>query len=265
MAIVAQIRDHYDSLAFMYRAFWGDHLHHGLFNDSESPADAQLKMLDYCIQSLDLKGNEKVLDAGCGYGGTLLYLAQNLGCGGVGITLSPKQAQIAREKARAAGFSQLLEFVVADADSYTFPCCSFDLVWAMESSEHFADKARFLKNARSALRADGRLLLAAWTGDMANQRVLEVARAFLCPELWTANQYIAATEAAGFRVIHCRDLTEKVVHTWEICRQRANAARLAVALLPRAAREFVAGIDIILDAYRSGDLTYTVLSGRAKR
>jgi len=33
-----------------------------------------------------------------------------------------------------------------------------------------------------------------------------------------------------------------------------------VKLLPRAAREFVEGIEIILDAYRSGDLTYTVIA-----
>ena len=61
------------------------------------------------------------------------------------------------------------------------------------------------------------------------------------------------------RVRHREDLTPKIVRTWEICQERARAASIAVRLLPRAAREFVEGIDIILDAYRSGDLTYTVL------
>jgi hypothetical protein len=100
---------------------------------------------------------------------------------------------------------------------------------------------------------------------MNRARVREVARAFLCPELWTAKQYRPALESAGMQVPHSEDLTGRIVRTWEICQKRARAARIAVKLLPRAAQEFVEGIDIILDAYRSGDLTYTLLLGRDSR
>ena len=61
---------------------------------------------------------------------------------------------------------------------------------------------------------------------------------------------------------HSEDATAKVVRTWEICQERARAARPIVKLLPQAARELVEGLDTILDAYRSGDLTYTMLIAR---
>lgn len=256
----AQVREHYDSLAFIYRTFWGDHIHHGLFlKGDESPADAQLKMIDHCIGLLELPTHAQVLDVGCGHGGTLLHLAERLSCSGTGLTISPKQARLAREHAARAGVQHLLNFEVADADFADFPPAAFDLVWTMESSEHFADKSRYFTGAANALRTDGKLLLAAWTGSMERPRVREVARAFLCPELWTASQYISAIEFAGLRVARCEDVSNQVVRTWEICQQRARSAAAVVKLLPRAAREFVEGVDVILEAFRSGDLTYTVL------
>ena len=257
----AQIKEHYDSLAFIYRTFWGDHIHHGLFLEGdESPDDAQVKLLDYCIQLLDLRGGEEVLDVGCGHGGTLLYLARRLDCTGTGLTISPKQARIARENADKANTDGKLRFIVDDADAFHFPTASFDLVWTMESSEHFFNKAQFFRTAASALRSRGQLLLAAWTGSMDRPRICDVARAFLCPELWTAQQYKSAVKSSGMQVTHCEDLTAKVLRTWEVCQERAQAAAPIVKLLPRAAREFVGGIDFILDAYRSGDLTYTVIT-----
>jgi len=166
---------------------------------------------------------------------------------------------LAREHAAKARVDRQVSFVVENADSFEFPASAFDLVWTMESSEHFADKARYLTNVARTLRPNGQLLVAAWTGAMDRPRVRDVARAFLYPELWTAGQYQSAIESAGMRVRRREDLTARILSTWEICQERARSASVAVKLLPRAAREFVEGIDVILDAYRSGDLTYTII------
>src|SRR5882672_9566938 len=157
MATAAQIREHYDSLALIYRTFWGDHIHHGLFETGgESPEQAQIRMLDHCSRLIRPTSGDQILDVGCGHGGTLLYLAAKFGCRGTGLTLSPKQARIARENAAKAGFAKQINFDIADADTFQFPSSSFDIVWGMESTEHFADKPKFFRNAGFALPPGGR-------------------------------------------------------------------------------------------------------------
>jgi tocopherol O-methyltransferase len=260
VATAEQVREHYDSLAFVYRTYWGDHIHHGLFErGDESAGVAQVRMLDYCLGVLQLRGGETVVDAGCGHGGTLLHLAQTLGCNGTGITISPKQAKLAQEKTRKAGLQDSLCFVVEDVHHFDFPPAAFDLAWTMESTEHFSQKADVFQKIARALRPQGKWLLAAWTGSMEKPRVRQVAKEFLCPELWTPEQYRSTLESAGLSINHCEDMTPKIIRTWEICQQHARLATPIVKLLPQAAREFVSGIETILDAYRSGDLTYTVL------
>jgi tocopherol O-methyltransferase len=260
MVTTAAIREHYDSFAFIYRAFWGDHIHHGFFRPGEeTPEQAQEALLDYCAAAAQVRNGGRVLDVGCGHGATAIYLASRFACQVRGLTLSQTQVRIARKQATRAGVQALARFAVGDAEQVTLPRAAFDLLWTMESSEHFHDKPAYFRRAAAALAPGGRLLLAAWTGSMDNPQVRDVASAFLCPELQTADEYSRQLAAAGLKVCHRADLTSQVQRTWEICVYRARLAAPMARVLPRPAREFVEGVSVILNAYRSGALSYTVL------
>ncbi len=102
-------------------------------------------------------------------------------------------------------------------------------------------------------------MLTAWTGSMQSPRVRSVANIFLCPSLQTAEDYERQINSADLGIRDREEITGRVMRTWEICLERARKLRALIRVFPGEVREFVHGIDTILEAYRSGDLTYTVI------
>ena len=43
---IDHIRKHYDRLSFLYRLFWGEHPHHGYWDADQSPAQAQVRLME---------------------------------------------------------------------------------------------------------------------------------------------------------------------------------------------------------------------------
>src|SRR5260370_20858663 len=94
---------------------------------------------------------------------------------------------------------------------------------------------------------------------MGRPRVSAVANAFLCPSLQTAEDYQRQIEHAGLRIRGSEDVTRRVIRTWEICLERSRKLRVLIRIFPREVRGFVQGISAILEAYCSGDLTYSLI------
>jgi cyclopropane-fatty-acyl-phospholipid synthase len=75
----------------------------------------------------------RVLDIGCGWGGTALTLARDYGARVVGVTLSEEQLNVAQARAAAAGLADRVEFRLMDYRAVTG---SFDRIVSVGMFEH---------------------------------------------------------------------------------------------------------------------------------
>ena len=91
-----KIVEHYDILSPYYRSLWGEHLHHGYWiRGDESKEKAQLQLIEHLAQLADIKRGADILDIGCGFGASSLYLAKHYNATVTGITISPVQVEMA--------------------------------------------------------------------------------------------------------------------------------------------------------------------------
>lgn len=108
------------------------------------------------LDSVQIKPEEYVLDAGCGSGLTACYLAKTIGCRIIGIDISPQMIEKASQRAEKEGVSHLVEFRVADVTHLPFAENSFDWVLA-ESITVFLDKVKVYREFFRVLKPEGRV------------------------------------------------------------------------------------------------------------
>ena len=71
----SSIRSHYQLGTLFYRFLWGPHIHHGLWNGEESASIAQCQLTDNLADMGEIRAGDKVVDVGCGMGGSSIRLA----------------------------------------------------------------------------------------------------------------------------------------------------------------------------------------------
>lgn len=160
-----QVVDYYNFSEIDYKLLWNLDkslaLHYGFWDSKVQNLPQALERENEILSKIaKIKKSDVVLDAGCGVGGSSIYLAKNIGCRVVGITLSPKQQVAAKLNAKRAGVEKLTQFYIKDYTKTGFKNNSFDVVWAIESVCYAPKKEKFIKEAFRILKKGGRLVVA---------------------------------------------------------------------------------------------------------
>jgi SAM-dependent methyltransferase len=100
----------------------------------------------------------RVLDVGCGLGGSVRYLADEHQCRGTGIDLTREYVEVARALAERVGLAAKAQFIQASALEIPFAGGSFDVVWTEHAQMNIADKNRLLSEVVRVLKVGGRFV-----------------------------------------------------------------------------------------------------------
>jgi len=151
--------------------YWGEHIHLGWYAEGQRKGpfyggkDFIEAKYDFTEKMLEFSKTDKptkVLDVGCGIGGTSRYIAKRFPEAEVtGITISQEQQRRATALATERGISNA-KFELVDALNMSYPDNSFDLVWGCESGEHMPDKEKYVQEMARVLKPGGRLVIATW-------------------------------------------------------------------------------------------------------
>ena len=233
----ARVLDHYNRVSPYYRALWGAHLHHGYWIRGDEPKElAQVQLVEHLAQAAGLHpqnappsdngsrgpgipGGVRLLDIGCGFGGSSIHLARNYGVRATGITISPLQVEMATADAANAGVSA--NFLCMDAEHMHF-AEPFDLLWSVESISHYQDIPEFFFNAARYLRQGGVFALTDWFKQKSlppreHQKLLHPIEDGMLVELHTLRDYQEWLAAAGFTIVRADILNPHTAKTWDFC------------------------------------------------
>ncbi len=244
-------------------------IHYGLWGpDTTSDKEALLRANLTLVRGCEPGPGQRVLDAGCGVGGTVIWLAQTYGVHAVGLTNCESHVALANEQAERRGVSDRVEFIYGDFMEMPFEENYFDAVLNHETYCYAADKSAYLREAYRVLKAGGRWqALDGFLQDKErSERDQEIhaglQRGWYTEPLQPWRDVLTTCKAVGFENISEQDLdmelipaAERLYKMWELFGDMFNSSSKAWAY-----GDFRLGVRSYLEGTRQGLFSYRLIS-----
>jgi len=240
-----RVARYYDTIQQDFFLVWTNSralaLHFGYWDaQTRGHFEAQTNLNRILAERAALRPGQRVLDAGCGIGGSALWLAQHYQAQVLGVTLSPVQARRARAYAARRNLAERAAFAMQDYTTLAVGDGTVDVVWALESVCHAPDKRAFLAEAFRVLRPGGRLVVAdgfrrARPFGPADERLLQSwLSGWAIPDIDTPEEFVAAMREVGFAEAESEDVTDRILPSMRRLDRLARAIVPPARLLARA-------------------------------
>ncbi|MGZ8433855.1 MAG: class I SAM-dependent methyltransferase [Candidatus Binatia bacterium] len=232
----AAVNYHYDHPVEFWRLWLDESLSYSCAyfqSPDDSLAVAQKAKLDYICRKLRLRPGMRLLDMGCGWGALIVHAATHYGVEAVGLTVSPEQAEVARQRIHQAGVERQCRIEVENFFAWREPE-GFDRVSSIGAAEHVPEIRfeEYFKLAVASLRPGGQFLHHAITRTPSalDRPGRSYSHRYVFPDyfLATIGQTTRAAEAAGFEIRDVESLREHYALTLRHWLQRFEAAQDAL-------------------------------------
>ncbi len=253
------IHDHYDIGNDFYRLWLDERMQYtcAYFPSlSATLEEAQNAKMDHVCRKLMLKPGEMVAEAGCGWGTLALHMAKHYGVKVKAYNISHQQIISARERAKAEGLDDRVEFV---EDDYRNLSGTFDVFVSIGMLEHVG--VRYYRQLGRvigrSLRENGRGLIHSIGRNRAEPMNPWIERRIF-PGAYppTLREMMDIFEPSGFSILDVENLRLHYARTLEHWMERFEAAKDRIRAMfdgrfIRAWRLYLAGS---IAAFAAGDL-----------
>jgi len=165
-------------------------------------------------EKLKFVNNMKVLDIGCGIGGSAFYFARRFGVDVHGVDLSTNMIGIAKDyrTEMEPQVKHRCQFYVEDASGMEYPESFYDIVYSRDTILHIKDKLALFKKFYGTLKPGGQLLISDYCrGDQEHSTQFKEYMASRDYALTTVKEYGQLLEQAGFKNVEATDVTGLMV------------------------------------------------------